>query len=308
VAVPAGAATVVLRRSEQQARERLHVRRLLDDSLEAPAQGILVHVGLGCDDDRGVCRLAGLDLGRPRRRRNRRARCRRRTQATVSTTAVDNVGNETTRSCTTVVGYAGSEAPAVSISSAGDRTLADGCPGSGSCTTEVGYTKVITGAVKGKLVVKAGEAVELAATARASGTVTVKPGGALDVDGAALAGSLSASRGALVRICGAGVAGPVKATASSGAVIIGEGDAGCAASAFYGSVTVTNNTANVSIDGDVFHGSLKVKGNTAGTTVIDNTVAGALTVTATRGPSSTRPMKSKGARSCSRTRSAADVR
>jgi hypothetical protein len=168
---------------------------------------------------------------------------------TVTRTAVDNVGHETTS----------------------------------SCTTEVGYTKVITGAVKGKLVVKAGEAVELTATARASGTVTVKPGGALDVDGAALAGSLSASKGALLRVCGASVAGPVKATASSGAVIIGEGDAGCAASTFYGNVTVTNNTASVSIDGDVFHGSLKVKGNAAGTTVIDNTVAGALTVTGNSG-------------------------
>jgi hypothetical protein len=62
--------------------------------------------------------------------------------------------------------------------------------------------RVITGAVKGKLVVKAGEAVELTATAKASGTVTVKPGGALAVDGATLSGSLSASKAALLRICG----------------------------------------------------------------------------------------------------------
>jgi hypothetical protein len=168
---------------------------------------------------------------------------------TVTRTAVDNVGHETTS----------------------------------SCTTEVGYTKVITGAVKGKLVVKAGEAVELTATAKASGTVTVKPGGALAIDGATLSGSLSASKAALLRICGASIAGPVKASAGSGAVIIGDGSAGCSANTFYGTLTAVNNTAGVSIEDNAIHGSLKVKGNQAGTTVIDNTVAGSLTVKSNTG-------------------------
>jgi dienelactone hydrolase len=163
---------------------------------------------------------------------------------TVTRTAVDNVGHETTR----------------------------------SCTTEVGYTKVITAAIKGKLVVKSGEAVELTSTAKAGGTVTVKPGGALDVEGAALAGSLSAGKATLVRVCGASVSGAVKVSGASGSVVLGEGTAGCSADTFYGTVNVSSNTAGVSIFSDTFHGSLKVKGNASGATVTDNLIAGSLLV------------------------------
>jgi hypothetical protein len=179
---------------------------------------------------------------------------------TVTRTAVDNVGHETTS----------------------------------SCTTEVGYTKVITGNVKGKLLVKAGEAVELTATAKASGAVTVKPGGALDVEGATLSGSLSASKATLLRICGASVAGPVKASAGSGSVVIGEGTSGCAASTFYGVLTASANLAGVSIDGDTFHASVKVKGNAAGVTVTNNAIAGSLTVEGNTGSVSDKPNEVEG--------------
>jgi hypothetical protein len=168
---------------------------------------------------------------------------------TVTRTAVDNVGHETT----------------------------------GSCTTEVGYTKVVTGKVKGALVVKAGEAVELTSTAKASGAVTVKAGGALDVEGGSLSGAITASKATLLRVCGADVSGAVTATNGSGAVILGEGTAECASSMFHGGVTIKGNTAGVLVDEDVFHGALKVIGNAGGTTVTNNTVAGALTVTGNSG-------------------------
>jgi hypothetical protein len=168
---------------------------------------------------------------------------------TVTRTAVDNVGYET----------------------------------SGSCTTEVGYTKVLTGKVKGALVVKAGEAVELTSTAKVSGAVTVKAGGALDVEGASLSGSITASKATLLRICGADVSGAVTASNGSGAVILGEGTAECPSSMFHGGVTIKGNTAGVLVDEDVFHGALKVIGNAGGTTVTNNTVAGALTVTGNSG-------------------------
>jgi hypothetical protein len=147
-----------------------------------------------------------------------------------------------------------------------------------SCTTEVGYTKVLTSTVKGKLVVSSGEAVELTSTAKVSGTVTVKPGGALDIEGATLSGPLTSKGAALLRICGASLAGPVKASGGSGSVVIGEGTAGCSADTFYGALTASTNTAGVSIDGDVFHASVKVTNNAAGTTVTNNSVAGSLTV------------------------------
>jgi hypothetical protein len=179
---------------------------------------------------------------------------------TVTRTAVDNVGHETTS----------------------------------SCTTEVGYTKVITGNVKGKLLVKAGEAVELSPTAKASGAVTVKPGGSLDIEGATLSGSLSARNAALVRICGASIAGPFKASAGSGAVVLGEGTAGCSADTFYGPVTISANTAGVSIDGDTFHASVKVKGNAAGVVVTNNVIAGSLAVTKNTGTVIDRPNEVEG--------------
>jgi hypothetical protein len=179
---------------------------------------------------------------------------------TVSTTALDNVGHETTS----------------------------------SCTTDVGYTKVISSNVKGKLLVKSGEAVELTDTAKVSGTVTVKAGGKLDVEGATLSGSLSASKAALVRICGASVAGPLKLSGTSGSVLIGAGSPGCAGSTFYGTAAVKGNSGGVSIDEDMFHASVKVTGNAGGTTVTNNTVAGSLTVTGNSGTVVDRPNEVEG--------------
>ncbi len=179
---------------------------------------------------------------------------------TITRTAVDNVGHETTS----------------------------------SCTTEVGFTRVISTTVKGSLKIKAGEAIELTSTARVSGTVSVKAGGALDIEGATLAGTLSANKAGLLRICGADLAGPVKASNGTGAVVLGEGDGECPASMFHGVVTIEGNTAGVSIDENTFHASLKVTGNGGGVTVTGNTVAGALTVTGNTGTVIDRPNEVEG--------------
>jgi hypothetical protein len=168
---------------------------------------------------------------------------------TVTVTAVDNVGHET----------------------------------SGSCSTEVGFTHVITGTVKGKLLVKAGEAVELTATAKASGTVAVKPGGVLDVEGATVSGSLSAKGAALLRICGATLSGPVKALDGSGSVVLGGSGEGCSANTFHGNVAATGNTAGVSVEENTFGASLKVQSNAGGATVAANKIAGSLTVKSNTG-------------------------
>ncbi|HEY2216574.1 MAG TPA: HYR domain-containing protein, partial [Solirubrobacteraceae bacterium] len=167
---------------------------------------------------------------------------------TVSATAVDSLGNEATS----------------------------------SCSTQVGFTQVLTGTVKGKLLVKAGQSVQLTATAKVSGAITVKPGGALDVEGATLSGSLSAKGATLVRICGADVAGAVKAVAGSGSVVLGDGGE-CAADTFHGAVTAKANTAGVKIVGDTVHSALKAIGNEGGTTVSGDTVAASLTVTGNSG-------------------------
>jgi hypothetical protein len=168
---------------------------------------------------------------------------------TVTRTAIDNVGHETT----------------------------------GSCSTQVGFTQVITGNVKTKLVVKSGQAVQLTSTAKVSNSVTVKPGGAIDIEGATISGALSSSGAALVRICGASISGPTKAINGSGSVVLGEGDAECPSSTFHGTVTIKANQAGVLVDENAFLSALKVQTNQGGTTVINNTVAGSLIVTGNTG-------------------------
>jgi fermentation-respiration switch protein FrsA (DUF1100 family) len=163
---------------------------------------------------------------------------------TVSATAIDNVGHES----------------------------------SASCTTEVGFSRVITGNVKGKLTVASGESVELTSTAKVSGTVAVKGGGSLDVEGATLSGTLTAKGANVIRICGASVAGSVKITGGSGPVVLGEGNEGCAPTMFHGAVTIKGNTGGVKVDENGFHSSLKVQGNSGGVTVVNNTIAASLTV------------------------------
>jgi acetyl esterase/lipase len=174
---------------------------------------------------------------------------------TITRTAVDNVGHETTR----------------------------------SCTTEVTNTEVISGDVTRKLVVKSGQAVELTSTARLSKMVTVQPGGALDIEGATLQGALKVNGATSLRICGAKLEGPGKALEGSGPVVIGEGNGSCPASTFSKAFTLKANTGGVSVDENTFDGVLKVVDNGGGVTVTNNTVGGSLTVTGNSGTVIDRP-------------------
>jgi acetyl esterase/lipase len=162
---------------------------------------------------------------------------------TVKVTAIDNVGHETEASCSTLVGY----------------------------------SQVITTNLKGNLTIKAGQAIELTKTAKVSGNVVVQPGGALDVEGATISGTLTAKEATLLRICGAKAA-KVTAVNGTGSVVIGEGNEECPPSKFGGVVTIKANKAGVLIDENDFSASLKVLNNEGGTTVINNKIAGELVV------------------------------
>jgi hexosaminidase len=152
-----------------------------------------------------------------------------------------------------------------------------------SCVTTVKYSQVISGPVKGKLTIGKGQAVELAPGAKVSGAVKVKAGGAIDVEGATLAGGLATSKATVVRVCGASLSGPVKVTGSSGPVTLGQAGE-CDASTFYANVVVQGNVGGVEIEGtplveeNMFHGSLTVSSNAGGTTVRNNSINGSLTV------------------------------
>jgi hypothetical protein len=185
---------------------------------------------------------------------------------------------------------------AIDTSSAGPKTVTRtatdnvGHSTESSCTTEVQPGQVITGTVKGKLLVKAGQDIELTSTARVTGPVKVARGGSLDVEGATLSGSLTATGATLVRICGASVAGTTHVTATSGPVTLGQERGVCAPDRFFGVVTLKANSGDVTVQGEglgepnVFHGSLKVISNTGGVTISDNEVASALTVKGNAAP------------------------
>jgi hypothetical protein len=153
-----------------------------------------------------------------------------------------------------------------------------------SCATTVKYSQVISGSVKGKVTIGKGQGVELSPGAKISGAVKVKPGGAIDVEGATLAGGLSTSKATVVRVCGASVSGPVKIVATTGPVTLGRAGGECLASSFYGNVVVKGTSGAVVVEGtslveeNMFHGSLNVSSNSGGTTVRNNSVNGSLTV------------------------------
>ena len=158
-----------------------------------------------------------------------------------------------------------------------------------SCSTNVKYSQVISGTVKGKLTIGKGQGVELSPGTKVSGAVKVKPGGAIDVEGATLAGGLSTSKATVVRICGASISGPAKVVSTTGPVTLGQAGGGCLASSFFGNVTVKSNTGGVVVEGtamveeNMFHGSLNVSSNSGGTTVRNNSINGSLTVKANTG-------------------------
>lgn len=164
-----------------------------------------------------------------------------------------------------------------------ERTATDnvGHATTSSCTTQVVNSQVITGRVKAKLVVKAGQAVELAPTATVN-NVEVQPGGALEVNDGASVKAIESSGATVIRICGATVAGSVKVSGSSGQVVLGDGE-GCAPSKFARGVVLAGDTGGQQAIGNAIAGRLSVTGGAGGTTVTQNTIGKTLVVTGNSG-------------------------
>jgi hypothetical protein len=163
-----------------------------------------------------------------------------------------------------------------------ERTASDnvGHSTTSTCITQVVHTQVITGTIKAKLIVKDGEAIELAPGAKAGG-VEVRPGGALDVNGASTK-AIKSSGATVIRICGATGAGGVKIIGSTGQVVLGDG-AGCAASSFAHAVTLTTDTGGQTVVGETIGAKLAVTGGSGGTTVTNNTITKGLLVSGNAG-------------------------
>jgi Acetyl xylan esterase (AXE1) len=150
---------------------------------------------------------------------------------------------------------------------------------SGSCTTQVVNTTVITGTRKTKLVVKAGEAVELTSTAKVR-AIEVQPQGSLDIEGAS-ATTIKAAEPGVFRICGA-KATSLQVVGSSAPVVVGD-EEGCSPSSFSAGVNLQHNTDGVSVIGDSIGGSLKVIGNAGPVVITGNTITKDLTVKSNTG-------------------------
>jgi hypothetical protein len=172
----------------------------------------------------------------------------------------------------------------INTSKAGDQTVTRtavsnvGLEVTRSCTTHVGYYVTVTGTVTGPLVVRNGEAVEIAPGAKVDGKVTVKPGGALDVEGATLQSSLSATQSALVRVCGSSIGGSLRVNGSSGALVIGEGTSECEGNSVAAASIVKNASQGVTLEHNAFGATLRVIDNAGGAIVDHNKVTGSLTV------------------------------
>jgi hypothetical protein len=150
-----------------------------------------------------------------------------------------------------------------------------------SCATVVGFTSVVSGALKKKLIVKSGEAVELTSTAKAK-AIEVQSGGVLDVEGAST-GGIKASGASSIRICAATLSGSSKITGTSGALTIGD-EAGCGGSSFKSGLTISANAGSVTVIANQVGAKLTVTNDTgSATTVTHNTVGKALTVTGNHG-------------------------
>jgi len=134
----------------------------------------------------------------------------------------------------------------------------------------------LTGTHSGRLAVRAGEAVCVGAGGTQTGSVTVAPGGSLDIEGGRITGPVVANGAAVVRICGATITGPLTITATTGPALLG--GAGCDPNTVVGPVRVIDNTGGVEFSGNRVIGPLRITGNATPVHAAGNTVTGPVTI------------------------------
>jgi alpha-tubulin suppressor-like RCC1 family protein len=161
----------------------------------------------------------------------------------------------------------------------------------------------------GPLIISGGESVLIPPGCSQTGDISVETGGSLDAEGAIVIGSLSFNSGAVLRFCSTTVHGQTYVTLASHGVVLGDGTSSCLGSNATGAVTLTGNTAGVSLQkaqnagavsitsnsGGVImencaqSGAVAVQNNTGGTTVVSNSIKGGLTVSGNAAPVVDRP-------------------
>jgi hypothetical protein len=140
----------------------------------------------------------------------------------------------------------------------------------------------------GSVTVSAGQSVRIAPGCTVIGSITVKPGGALDAEGALVLGSLTAT-GGTVRMCDSSFALIFTATGATGPIVVGDGTSSCPGTTLIGGVSFTSDTGGVSLIQDKALGAISVTHDSGGVTVTGNTVYGSLTVSGNTGVVVDRP-------------------
>ncbi|MFE2142028.1 Ig-like domain-containing protein [Streptomyces sp. NPDC059456] len=141
----------------------------------------------------------------------------------------------------------------------------------------VGFSRpCLTTAHRGPLTVAAGESLCIGAGGSQSGPLTVRPGGALAVSGAAITGPVSADGALALAVCGSQLTGPVTFARTSGSVLIGSDDpaTGCPGNTVRGPVGLNGNTGGVEIASTTVVGPLSCDANTPAPRQSGNTVEG----------------------------------
>ncbi len=135
-------------------------------------------------------------------------------------------------------------------------------------------TRTVTGDFTGPLTVNAGESVVIT-NARVVGPVTVNPGGALTVVNSQISRGIVANAPSFFSVCGSQVAAPsttpIQGIVVSNAAVpitIGDPANGCAGNRVAGDVSLTGNTAGLTLGANIVSGNVTVNNNTVGTDLV----------------------------------------
>ena len=130
----------------------------------------------------------------------------------------------------------------------------------------------------GSLVVANGESVLIPAGCVQVGTVTVEAGGSLEAQGAIILGTVSFNSGVTLLVCSTNLAGSLTAVSAKEPLIIGNGTSSCNGSNFAGAVSLTSNTAGVTVDQALLVGILTMNSNSGGVSLLNSAAVGAVAV------------------------------
>ncbi|HWH12159.1 MAG TPA: Ig-like domain repeat protein [Solirubrobacteraceae bacterium] len=157
---------------------------------------------------------------------------------------------------------------ATSSLSAGSHTIGAAYSGDGSFLPSAGNlsyvvtcTVTITGNHSGALEVTSTTC--LAPGAVVGGPIVVHGGASLDLEGASVNGSVSATGGSgVIRVCNSTISGTVDIKSQTGLVIVGDpGDASCAPNSIGGSLILQSNTGGVEAINNRVTGAISTSGN-----------------------------------------------